>query len=111
MTSWNNKQAPGYGDAATGQQFSSIYRSQLLDNNLNYYLQRDNGKLTLADVINAMGIAGTQDLRGVEVLPYALKIIGTPSDPTLANAVSELRPGWPAAPTASTAQPRAQRQL
>ena len=38
LTSWNNKQAPGYNDAATGQEFSSIYRSQLLDNNINHYL-------------------------------------------------------------------------
>jgi hypothetical protein len=38
-----------------------------------------------------MGTAGTQDLRGVEVLPYALKLIGRPSDPTLANAVRELQ--------------------
>jgi len=91
LTSWNNKQAPGFGDPATAQQFSSIYRSQLLDNNIHYYLRRDQGKMTLADLVNAMGIAGTQDLRGVEVLPYALKIIGTPSDPTLAQAVSELR--------------------
>ena len=43
------------------------------------------------DLVNAMGNAGTQDLRGVEVLPYALRIIGTPSDPTLATAVSELQ--------------------
>src|SRR5205085_2352534 len=35
LTSWNNKQAPGYNDAATGQEYSSIYRSQLLDNNIN----------------------------------------------------------------------------
>jgi acyl-homoserine lactone acylase PvdQ len=91
LTSWNNKQARGYGDGATAQEFSSVYRSQLLDHNLDYYLQRDNHKLTLSDVINAMGIAGTQDLRGVEVLPYALQIIGTPSDPTLATAVSELQ--------------------
>jgi len=47
--------------------------------------------MTLADLINAMGTAGTQDLRGVEVLPYALQIIGHPSDPTLANAVNELQ--------------------
>jgi acyl-homoserine lactone acylase PvdQ len=91
ITSWNNKQAPGFGDPATAQQFSSIYRSQLLDNNIHYYLKRDHNKMTLADLVNAMGIAGTQDLRGVEVLPDALKIIGTPSDPTLAQAVSELR--------------------
>jgi hypothetical protein len=91
LTSWNNKQAPGYNDAATGQQFSSIYRSQLLDNNINHYLAVGHGKLTLTDLINAMGNAGTQDLRGIEVLPYALEIIGHPSDPTLAGAVRELR--------------------
>ena len=68
ITSWNNKQAPGFGDPATAQQFSSIYRSQLLDNNIHYYLKRDHSKMTLADLVNAMGIAGTQDLRGVEVI-------------------------------------------
>ena len=91
LTSWNNKQAPGYGDPATGEEFSSVYRSQLLDNNINHYLAVDHGKMTLADLINAMGVAGTQDLRGVEVLPYALKIIGHPRAPALASAVSELR--------------------
>ena len=91
LTSWNNKQAPGYQDGATGQEFSSVYRSQLLDHNIDYYMNRDHHKMTLADLINAMGIAGTQDLRGVEVLPYALQIIGHPSDPTLATAVTELR--------------------
>jgi hypothetical protein len=91
LTSWNNKQAPGYGDGATGQEFSSVLRSQLLDNNINHYLAVGHGKLTLADLINAMGNAGTQDLRGVGVLPYALKVIGHPRDPTLARAVAELR--------------------
>jgi hypothetical protein len=81
LTSWNNKQAAGYNDAATGQQYSSVFRSQLLDNNIQHYLQRGHGKLTLADLINAMGNAGTQDLRGVEVLPYALKVLGHPSGP------------------------------
>jgi acyl-homoserine lactone acylase PvdQ len=91
LTSWNNKQAPGYGDAATGEQFSSVWRSQLLDNNINHYLAVGHGKLTLTDLINAMGNAGTQDLRGVEVLPYALRIIGHPRNATLAGAVAELR--------------------
>jgi hypothetical protein len=50
--------------------------SQLLDNNIRAYLTRDHGKISLSDLINAMGLAGTQDLRGVEMLPYALKIIG-----------------------------------
>jgi hypothetical protein len=90
LTSWNNKQAPGYNDAATGQEFSSIYRSQLLDAGIEGYLARGNGKMTLTDLINAMGNAGTQDLRGVEVLPYALQIIGRGSGP-VSGVVSELR--------------------
>jgi acyl-homoserine lactone acylase PvdQ len=95
LTSWNNKQAPGFGDPATGQQYSSIFRSQLLDNNIAYYMRVSHHKMTLSDLINAMGIAGTQDLRGVEVLPYLLKVIGKPTDPTLAAAVSELQ-AWAA---------------
>jgi hypothetical protein len=90
LTSWNNKQAPGYNDAATGQQYASVFRSQLLDNNIKSYLARGHGKMTLTDLVNAMGNAGTQDLRGVEVLPYVLKVIGRPHDPTLAAAVGEL---------------------
>ncbi|MGZ6691604.1 MAG: penicillin acylase family protein, partial [Solirubrobacteraceae bacterium] len=91
LTSWNNKQAPGYNDVATAQQYSSIYRSQLLDENISAQLAQSGGKMTLADLINAMGTAGTQDLRGVEVLPYALQIIGHPSDPALLSAMDELQ--------------------
>src|SRR5437660_12590855 len=32
LTSWNNKQAPAYNDAATGQPYTSVYRSPLLAN-------------------------------------------------------------------------------
>jgi acyl-homoserine lactone acylase PvdQ len=92
LTSWNNKQAPGYNDAATGQEFSSIYRSQLLDREIAHYLAVGHGKMSLVDLINGMGDAGTQDLRGVEVLPWALDVIGHPSGPSaLVSAVNELR--------------------
>jgi hypothetical protein len=91
LTSWNNKQAPGYNNAATGQEYASVFRSQLLDNNINHYLDGGHGRLTLVDLINAMGNAGTQDLRGVQVLPYALRIIGHPRDGTLAPALAALR--------------------
>ena len=89
LTSWNNKPAHGY-DYVDGL-YSSVYRSQLLDNNIESYLDGGRHKLTLVDLINAMGNAATQDIRGVEVLPYLLQIVGHPSDPTLALAVSELR--------------------
>ncbi len=91
ITSWNNRPAPGYNYAATGVDYSSIYRSQLLDNNITYYLNKGGGKMDLTDLVNAMGIAGTQDLRGVEVLPAALQVIGQPTDPALSSVVAELR--------------------
>jgi acyl-homoserine lactone acylase PvdQ len=91
ITSWNNKQAPGFGDPATGQEFSSVYRSNLLDENIRHYLSAGHGKLTLTDLINAMGNAGTEDLRGTEVLPYALSVLSTTTDPALAHAIAELK--------------------
>ncbi|HEX4107814.1 MAG TPA: penicillin acylase family protein [Solirubrobacteraceae bacterium] len=89
FTSWNNKQAPGYADGSTGEEFSSVYRSQLLSDGIESFLSSGQ-RMSLADLINVMGTAATQDLRGVEVLPSLLKVIGTPSDPRLASAVSEL---------------------
>ena len=112
ITSWNNKQAPGYGDPATGQEFASVYRSNLLDENIKRYLSAGHGKLTLTDLINAMGNAGTEDLRGTEVLPYALTVLGHPSDPTLAHAIARAaRPGLPPARIGSTASTRAPRAI
>jgi hypothetical protein len=97
LTSWNNKQARGYNDVATDQQFSSVYRSQLLDLGIKHYLKLGHGKLSLVDLVNAMGNAGTQDLRGVEVLPSALAVIGHPKAPApLVAAVAQLR-AWLAA--------------
>jgi hypothetical protein len=89
ITSWNNKPAHGY-DYVDGQ-YSSIYRSQLLDRNIEHYLHVTHNRMTLVDLINAMGNAGTQDLRGVEVLPYALRVVGRPANPVLRQAVAALR--------------------
>jgi hypothetical protein len=96
LTSWNNKQAPGYNDAATAQEFSSVYRSQLLNRAIEQYRRSTHDRITLVDLINAMGEAGTEDLRGVEVLPYALAVIGHPRGPaTLVSALAALR-AWAA---------------
>jgi len=89
ITSWNNKPAHGY-DYVDGE-YASVYRSQLLDNNIERYLDGGRRKMSLVDLINAMGNAGTQDLRGVEVLPYALRVIGHPKNARLAQAVKALK--------------------
>jgi len=53
-------------------------------------LSLGHGKITLAELIDAMGNAGTQDLRGVAVLPFAMTLSRHPRDGTLARVVSEL---------------------
>jgi acyl-homoserine lactone acylase PvdQ len=89
LTSWNNRQAPGYAGADTNL-FSSVYRSQMLDRQLALRL-RGGHKLTLAAMVDAMEQAGTTDLRGMTSLPLALRVLGKPKDPALAAAVAKLR--------------------
>jgi acyl-homoserine lactone acylase PvdQ len=90
ITSWNNKQAPGY-DSADGQWgYGPHYRSDSLDEQIDQRLAGSN-KMNLAEAIDAMELAGTTDLRGTQVLPLLLDVVGTPSDPQLASAVSTLQ--------------------
>ncbi|MDP1846595.1 MAG: hypothetical protein Q8K79_02295, partial [Solirubrobacteraceae bacterium] len=89
ITSWNNKQARGYAGADTNL-FSSVYRSQMLDEEIEARIAGQR-KLTLAGLVEAMGEAATTDLRAEQVLPLALDVIGTPKDDKLADAVAELR--------------------
>jgi acyl-homoserine lactone acylase PvdQ len=90
ITSWNNKQAPQYRAAEDNYAYGPVFRSQSLDRRIDSVLN-GGGKFTLAKLIDAMEDAGTVDLRGSEVLPYMLDVIGTPSNPALADAVQRLR--------------------
>jgi len=89
FTSWNNKQAPGYNAPDTDATYTPIYRSQSLDDRLRR-VTSGRRKASLADVVNAMEDAGTVDLRGSQVLPYVLRVLGHPSDPALRGAISTL---------------------
>jgi acyl-homoserine lactone acylase PvdQ len=90
LTSWNNKEAPGYRAPDGNFGYSSVYRSMPLDDGIK--ARTKNGrKMNLTDLVDAMENAGTVDLRGYEDLPLALKVLGTPSDPQLAGAVGKLR--------------------
>jgi acyl-homoserine lactone acylase PvdQ len=89
MTSWNNKQARGYAGADTNL-FSSVFRSQMLDQEIEPRIAGAR-RIDLAGLVEAMGEAATTDLRAEAVLPLALDVIGTPADPKLAAAVAQLR--------------------
>lgn len=89
LTSWNNKQAPGY-TATPRQAFTSVHRSQLLDDAIAARTRGDR-KLSLPDLTSAMAEAATVDLRGAQVLPWALRVLGRPRDPQLRRAVARLQ--------------------
>ncbi|MEA2405654.1 MAG: hypothetical protein QOE08_2301 [Thermoleophilaceae bacterium] len=89
LDSWNNKQAPGYRAADNNFGFSSVYRVKLLNDRVKRAI-RGKRKTTLLELINAMEDAGSVDLRGDSVLPWALKVIGKPSDPQTRSAVATL---------------------
>ncbi len=78
ITSWNNKQARGYAGADTNV-FSSVFRSQMLDQEIEARIAGTK-TIDLPGLVEAMGEAATTDLRAEQVLPLALAVIGTPTD-------------------------------
>lgn len=89
ITSWNNKQARGYAGADTNL-FSSVFRSQMLDQEIEERIAGPK-RIDLPGLVEAMGEAATTDLRSEQVLPLALRVLGTPQDGKLADAVAKLR--------------------
>jgi acyl-homoserine lactone acylase PvdQ len=75
ITSWNNKQAPGFSAADGQYAYGPQYRSQALDDNIRKKI-RGPKKMGLAQLVSAMEDAGTVDDRGPYDLPYVFRVIG-----------------------------------
>ncbi len=95
LVSWNNKQAPGWAAADDKYSFGPIYRSQLIADKIESAIAGSK-KATLAQVVQAMELSATQDIRAIKDLPIILQAIGTPSDPQLRDAIAKLQ-AWRAA--------------
>ncbi len=91
LTSWNNKQAKGYRCDGI-RCYSSVYRVDSLDKKIEAGI-RGKKKMSLTELIDAMESAGTTDLRGLVVVPYALKLIGRggSGNPQVDAALATLR--------------------
>ncbi|HEY0497506.1 MAG TPA: penicillin acylase family protein [Kutzneria sp.] len=87
--SWNNKQAKDFSEAAYGD--GSVHRVNLLDSRVKKLISSGQ-KVTRASLAGAMADAANVDLRAEDVLPDALRVLGSQpiTDPTLANAVKLL---------------------
>jgi acyl-homoserine lactone acylase PvdQ len=98
LTSWNNKQAPGFKANDRNFSFGPVYRSQMLD--VRVAPLASTGSAARTDMIDAMEDAATVDLRGQETLPVVLAVMGsTPpggGDPRAADMRSRLA-AWTAA--------------
>jgi acyl-homoserine lactone acylase PvdQ len=79
MTSWNNKPARGWRAADGTHDYTSVYRSLLLDARLRP-LVKGKRRATLAEAVEAMALAATTDLRGQEILPDVLGIVSKAKD-------------------------------
>jgi acyl-homoserine lactone acylase PvdQ len=90
LASWNNKGAPGWRSAPGVWSYGRVQRDQLLRDPL-LAAFRAHRKLTLSDVVAISGNASTQDLRGLQVLPDLLRVLGTPKDATQRAVVASLR--------------------
>ena len=90
IVNWNNKQARGYRTADRNWSYGSLYRSLMLEDRVRAGIRGAN-KMTLVELIDAMGDAATTDFRGSHVLPWMLRVLGRPRDPALASAAAALR--------------------
>jgi acyl-homoserine lactone acylase PvdQ len=89
LVSWNNKQAPGFAAADDKYAFGPIYRMQLIRNFIEHDLE-GGGKMGIEQLVSAMDEAATQDIRIVELWPILRQVLGTPTDPKLAEAIATL---------------------
>ncbi|MEJ7750750.1 MAG: penicillin acylase family protein [Thermoleophilaceae bacterium] len=90
LTSWNNKQAPGFRAADANFEYTSIYRSEPLDDRIRAKI-RGKSKMNLPQLVDAMETSGVVDLRADKVLPFLLTALGKPRDPALRGAMAKLR--------------------
>ncbi|MCU1459818.1 MAG: putative penicillin acylase [Actinomycetia bacterium] len=81
LASWNNQQAPGFRPSDAQWSFGPLHRVTLLDERLENLIKTKNKSIVPADVVNAMGDAGTVDLRAEQVLPLLLRVMTSDSAP------------------------------
>jgi acyl-homoserine lactone acylase PvdQ len=97
LISWNNKPAPRFAAADDQYGYGQIYRSIMLERQLKHQFAIHHGKITRANVVDAMETAASQDLDAVTVLPLLLKVIGKQKEPAGVQAMLTQLRSWIAA--------------
>jgi acyl-homoserine lactone acylase PvdQ len=79
--SWNNKPAPGFSAADNQFGYGPVYRVQMLTTQIEHQFAIHHGKITQANLVQAMETAATQDLDGLTILPALLKAVQGRAEP------------------------------
>jgi acyl-homoserine lactone acylase PvdQ len=79
--SWNNKPAPLFSAADNEYGYGPVYRVQMLTDQIRHQFAIHHGKITRADLVQAMETAATQDLDGITILPALLEAIRGQHEP------------------------------
>ena len=90
LLSWNNKQAPGWRASDYDWEYGSVHRSERLEDRVRAALA-GKGKLNLGELAGITGDAGTVDVRGQEVTPLMLRVLGKPGKGPTGKAIRALR--------------------
>src|SRR6516225_4238638 len=80
--SWNNKPAPLFSASDGEYGYGPVYRVQMLTDQIRHQFALHHGKITRANLVQAMETAATQDLDGVTVGPALLQAIGGRQEPS-----------------------------
>jgi acyl-homoserine lactone acylase PvdQ len=92
IVNWNNRQAKGWKAADNEYKYQSEFRQELLADKVRRGM-RGPRKIRVEQLVTAMEEAGTQDLRGVKLVPILLRALGKPKGEKLRAAMKLLR-GW-----------------
>lgn len=94
LISWNNKPAPQFSASDNQYGYGPVFRSQMLVDQLQAQFASHGGKITRAQLVQAMEGAASQDLDGLTVLPALLdylKAHGGTQSPGVQAMLDQLR--------------------
>jgi acyl-homoserine lactone acylase PvdQ len=92
FTNWNNKPAPQFSASDAQYGYGPVFRSQMLDRTLQDQLAAHGGKITRANLVQAMETAATQDLDGLAEVPELLGYLaGRPEAPGVQAMLAQLQ--------------------
>jgi acyl-homoserine lactone acylase PvdQ len=90
QVSWNNKQARGWAAADDQWGYGPIFRSAMIADRIKADLAHGH-KMNIAQLVQSMEEAATEDIRAEFLLPYIFKAVGKPGSAKLRHALAMLR--------------------